>query len=368
VLWNLFAEFCPDRATAGGFPVVRPGRGRGTASGELLRQSSGCTGQAAPRECRSDVCQTSQPEEFVASSFSGASNLPVNQTFQWKAEPANNNTANPGATLNLLYGLGAAKVAETGLRIGPKGIIGFAAGQTFPGTGPGSVKSVGLSAPTSDFIVNASPVTSSGTLALSWNVAPTNSDTSNAIVKRDVNGSFTAGAITANLGLEGITGSSSGSGVAGVNYGGGIGVYGTGSTGVFGTGSSYGFVTDSNVQQARTAGGWAKAMVFVNGAVPPYKILSCYNSTLAGAAASTPPCGFDLEELFQGFYTIDFGFQVDDRFMSSTLSEAVTSDSVQFATATSRILPTVPNNHTVAVYCTDSGDNPVLFDFYLIVF
>jgi len=74
----------------------------------------------------------SQAQEFIASSFSSASSAAVHQTFLWQAEQANNNTANPGATLNLLYGAGAAKPAETGLRIGPKGIIGFAPGQTFP--------------------------------------------------------------------------------------------------------------------------------------------------------------------------------------------------------------------------------------------
>ncbi len=76
--------------------------------------------------------KVSQPQEFVASSFSSTSSAALSQTFQWQAEPANNNTATPGATLNLLYGSGTAKPAETGLRIGPKGIIGFAAGQTFP--------------------------------------------------------------------------------------------------------------------------------------------------------------------------------------------------------------------------------------------
>jgi hypothetical protein len=74
----------------------------------------------------------SQAEKFVASSFSSASNAALNQTFQWQAEPANNNTASPGATLNLLYGLGTAPPTETGLLIGPKGIIAFAPGQTFP--------------------------------------------------------------------------------------------------------------------------------------------------------------------------------------------------------------------------------------------
>lgn len=77
----------------------------------------------------------SQPESFVASSFSSSTTSAVNQTFRWQAEPANNNTANPSATLNLLYGLGAATPTETGLRIGPKGIFAFAPGQTFPGAG-----------------------------------------------------------------------------------------------------------------------------------------------------------------------------------------------------------------------------------------
>ena len=79
--------------------------------------------------------KASQPESFVASSFSSSSNAAVNQTFHWQAEPANNDTANPSATLNLLYGLGTAAPTETGLRIGPKGIIAFAPGQTFPGNG-----------------------------------------------------------------------------------------------------------------------------------------------------------------------------------------------------------------------------------------
>jgi hypothetical protein len=81
----------------------------------------------------STVGKPSQPENFVASSFSSATHAAVPQTFQWRAEQANNNTANPGATLNLLYGLGSATPTETGLRIGPKGVIAFSAAQTFPG-------------------------------------------------------------------------------------------------------------------------------------------------------------------------------------------------------------------------------------------
>ena len=245
--------------------------------------------------------------------------------------------------------------------------------------GTGTVTSVGLSAPASDFTVSGSPVKTSGTLALNWNVAPTSADTANAIVKRDSTGSFTAGMITSTTGINsaitssgttitgvnygtgsavyggstsgvgvwgqnygtgasmdgvhGETSSQSSSGVIGVNSGNGTGVYGSGgtgvtgkgtvgvygsgtTTGVSGTGTSYGFITDSNVLQARTKGGWAKALVTVNGSSAPYKILRCYNSTLAGSAATTVPCGFNLQEQQPAVFTIDFGFEVDDRFWS----------------------------------------------------
>jgi hypothetical protein len=298
----------------------------------------------------------SQPLSLAASSFNSSSSAAVNEFFNWQAESAGNDTASPTATLNLLFGSGTAKAAETGLHIAKNGVITFSAAQTFPGNG--TVTSVGLSAPASDFKVTGSPVTKTGTLALNWNVAPTSAATANAIVKRDSTGSFTAGAITSTLGVQstigwgtpiygatnsgvGVYGTSSGtgsgnngvegdssaqagSGVAGINSGGGIGLYGqggtgvvgTGSTGVYGTGTSYGFATDSNAQQARSAGGWAKALVSVNGSGAPYKILRCYNSTLAGSAATTPPCGFNLVEQQFAVFTIDFGFEVDDRFWS----------------------------------------------------
>ena len=85
----------------------------------------------------------SRPLDFGASSYNSSTKAAVSQTFQWQAEQANNNTAAPGATLNLLYGAGTATPAETGLRIGPKGIIAFAPGQTFPGgTGNGTITGV----------------------------------------------------------------------------------------------------------------------------------------------------------------------------------------------------------------------------------
>jgi hypothetical protein len=295
----------------------------------------------------------SQPLNFTASAFNSGTAAAVNQNFRWQAEAAANDTASPSGTLNLLAGSGTGTPKETGLKIAETGIITFAAGQTFPGGG-GGVTSVGLSAPASDFTVSGSPVTSAGTLGLNWKVAPTSAATANAIVKRDSSGSFSAGQITASLGVtgsstavgvygesngtasgdngvQGVTFAGPGSGVAGFNNSGApgsIGVYGQGdtavyaygtTTGVYGHGSSYGFATDGNVQQARTGGGWVKAMVVIQGIKAPYTIPNCFNSTLGGAAATTPPCGFTLAEVQPGEFTVGFGFEVDDRFVSATL-------------------------------------------------
>ncbi len=132
---------------------------------------------------------------LVASAFNSGSNIAANQVFRWIAEPAGNNTASPGATLNLLFGVPPATPAETGLKINNKGQITFAAGQAFPGSGTGSVSSVGFSAPSSDFTVSGSPVTGSGTLGLNWVIPPTSQNVTNAIVKRDSQGDIYVDAV-----------------------------------------------------------------------------------------------------------------------------------------------------------------------------
>lgn len=71
-----------------------------------------------------------------------------------------------------------------------------------------------------------------------------------------------------------------------------------------------------NVEQQRTAGGMVKAMLHFS----PYsggRIISCFNSTLSGAAATTPPCGFGYDITGVGDYIFDFGFEVDDRVYSA---------------------------------------------------
>jgi len=84
----------------------------------------------------------SRPADFVASSFNSTSVIAVPQTFQLQAAPAGNNTAAPFATLDLMYGSGTATPTETGLKFNNKGLITFAAGQTFPGTGKGTITGV----------------------------------------------------------------------------------------------------------------------------------------------------------------------------------------------------------------------------------
>jgi hypothetical protein len=84
----------------------------------------------------------SQPNNFVASAYNSSSGAAVAQTFQLQAEAVNNDKSTASGTLNLLYGSGMATPAETGLKISNKGVITFATGQTFPGTGAGTITGV----------------------------------------------------------------------------------------------------------------------------------------------------------------------------------------------------------------------------------
>jgi hypothetical protein len=267
----------------------------------------------------------SQPLAQTASVFNSGTGTAVTQNFRWQAEPVGNNTSSASGSLNLLYGSGSNPPAETGLQISSKGLFTFAAGQTFPGSGSGTVTSVGsgagltggpitssgtlsvanagvtnamlqnpsltvtasspltgggsvalggttslglktcsnnqvlqflgsswtcatlaagtvtsvgFSAPSSDFAVTGSPITTSGTLGLNWTVTPTSAATANAIVKRDASGSFSSGPISAaeSNSTAAVTGTDtsvccSGSGVYGVS---------ANNTGVYGNGGSYG--------------------------------------------------------------------------------------------------------------------------------
>lgn len=77
----------------------------------------------------------SQPFNIESSAYNSGTAKFTLEHFQWQAEPTGNNTANPSATLNLLFGVDPAQPTETGLKISNKGVFTFATGQTFPGTG-----------------------------------------------------------------------------------------------------------------------------------------------------------------------------------------------------------------------------------------
>jgi hypothetical protein len=109
-------------------------RGTTTVLGTLTLPSTGAATAAAGK--------TSEPDTHVASAFNSSTSAAVNQTFQWQAEPIDNDTSMASGTLNLLFGQGTVKPAETGLHVASNGQITFATGQTFPGTGDGTITGV----------------------------------------------------------------------------------------------------------------------------------------------------------------------------------------------------------------------------------
>jgi hypothetical protein len=74
----------------------------------------------------------SYPFIFNTSAYSSTGGGDVTPVFSLQAEPTGNNTATPGATLNVLYNKNDGTGAETGLYFNSNGTIHFAPGQTFP--------------------------------------------------------------------------------------------------------------------------------------------------------------------------------------------------------------------------------------------
>ena len=82
----------------------------------------------------------SYPILLQGSVYNSTTKVAEQPVFQLQVEPTGNNTASPGATFNLLAGTGGA--SETGLYFNTNGTVHFAAGQTFPGTGSGTITRV----------------------------------------------------------------------------------------------------------------------------------------------------------------------------------------------------------------------------------
>ncbi len=116
----------------------------------------------------------------------------------------------------------------------------------------------------------------------------------------------------------------------------GVGVYGeataTSGAGVFARNlNGVALDADGDAVQTRDKGGFIKAMVYVD---EHETIARCYNG-LTGASGSA--CGFTLTDV-QGYIGIDFGFRVDDRFVSVTPSLGVTGDGQYVGGATAAVI------------------------------
>jgi trimeric autotransporter adhesin len=160
---------------------------------------------------------------LVASTFNSGTKAAANQVFHWFAEPVGNNTSSPSATLNLLFATAPNLPAETGLHISSSGQITFAAGQTFPGTGPGTI--TGLTAGTA---LTGGGTSGSVTLNLDTTKVPLLASANTFTGNNNFNGGLSA---TSNLNTIVATTSGPGdagvSGIATATSGGSNGVYGT---------------------------------------------------------------------------------------------------------------------------------------------
>jgi len=167
-------------------------KGAGTIRGTLSLPATGTAGATAGKN--------SQPLNLVGSAFNSSTSKAVNQTFQWQAEPAGNDTSTPLGTLNLLFGEGTAKPSETGLNIASNGQITFATGQAFPGTGDGTI--TGVTTATGSGLIGGG---TSGTLSLGLTTCSANQ------VLQYVSGAWTC----SNAGTGTITGVTAGTDLTG---------------------------------------------------------------------------------------------------------------------------------------------------------
>ncbi|MBS1792981.1 MAG: hypothetical protein JSS81_03960 [Acidobacteria bacterium] len=119
---------------------------------------------------------------------------------------------------------------------------------------------------------------------------------------------------------------------------------------------------NGNVMQPAAANGTAKAMLYVfsNGVID-----RCYNGVTGNSSGN---CGFTLTQPLGpvGVYRINFGFQVDNRFVSATSRYGGSITSIQNTVPQFQFI----NSTTLEIFMTriDSPADTTPFDFMLIVF
>jgi trimeric autotransporter adhesin len=291
-----YALKAADAETVGGLPASAFARADQLPAIKQPAASSASKAAASNQAPPANPAVTGKGVTNYVPLWNSASDI-VDSLIYQKSTAIGINTTAPAATLDL-NGKGdirdtltlfpkstdpALALNGTSFSVSSTGKVTFITGQTFPGSG--TVTSVGLSAPTTDFTVSGSPVTKSGTLALKWTVAPTSAATANAIVKRDGAGGIAAGEIEANStdigvtatgannGVYGTTTNASGNGVWGYNpnhtgvYGdGGVGVWGHSGTGYGVYGASYGTNGASDGVHGETYSGGGSGVAGVNNA------------------------------------------------------------------------------------------------------
>ena len=135
----------------------------------------------------------SQQLDLYTSAYNSSSKTVVQPHFAWQAEPINNDTASPAATLKLLSSTTSAAPTETSFYFAQNGTIRFANGQTFPGAGTitGVTAGSGLSGGGTSGNVTLSANTAvlptlSGNNVLSGNNTFTGSNTFNASINENL--------------------------------------------------------------------------------------------------------------------------------------------------------------------------------------
>jgi Chaperone of endosialidase len=169
-----------------GIGTTKPASALDVKGGSTIR---GTLSLPATGTATTSVGKNSQPLDLAASAYNSNAGAALAQTFQWQTEPVGNDSNNPSGSLNLLFGSGSNAPTETGFDIASNGLITFAPGQTFPGTGNGTI--TGVTAGT-----DLTGGGSSGNVTL-------NVDTSKVVTGvaagTDLTGGGTGGVLTLNL-------------------------------------------------------------------------------------------------------------------------------------------------------------------------